>query len=76
MFFWMASKGSRQQERFDAFQDGVTARSAGKRLADNPFCLSSGAHKEWAEGWRATLDLDEDDDMESCRDRSNREIDG
>ncbi len=76
MFFWTASKASRQHERLDAFQDGVTARAAGKRLSDNPHCLSTTAHREWAEGWRATLDLDEDDDMESCRDRSDRNVGG
>jgi len=72
MFFWKALKTSHLAAGIDAFQQGVSARAAGKRISDNPHCLSTEAYTEWAEGWRATLDLDEDDDMDSCRDKTDR----
>lgn len=69
MFFWTAPKWARRATGLDAFKQGADARSAGKRLSDNPHCLASEAYREWAEGWRATLDLDEEDDLDSWRDR-------
>jgi hypothetical protein len=74
MFFWTALKTSRHGHPLDVFKEGADARAAGKRLSDNPHCVASDAHREWAEGWRATLDLDEDDDLESCRDRADRGV--
>ena len=71
MFFWSAHKATPHTAGCDVFKQGVDARFAGKRLSDNPHCLSTDAHREWADGWGATLDLDEDDDLDSCRDRAD-----
>ena len=71
MFFW-AGLRTTKREPLDFFQQGVTARAKGKPRLDNPHCAETEAHTEWLEGWRATFDLDEDDDCDSCRDRSDR----
>jgi hypothetical protein len=55
----------------DPFQEGVDARAKGKTLADNPYCIRTDDHIEWAAGWRATLDLDEDIDPASDRDHAS-----
>lgn len=49
------------------FRQGVDARAHGRRRADNPYDLKTIEHREWAAGWSATCDLDEDDDAQSTR---------
>lgn len=49
------------------FKQGVDARAAGRKRADNPYDLKTTEHREWAAGWAATCDLDEDDDPHSSR---------
>lgn len=70
MLFWQTWKNAHFGAQAGPFQQGVDARAAGIKAAANPFCVATEAHAEWLEGWRATHDLDEDDDFESCRDRS------
>lgn len=55
------------ESKRDCFQDGVDARAKGQALADNPHCIRTDDYAEWAAGWRATFDLDEDDDPTSLR---------
>ena len=54
-----------------SFQQGVEAREKGGRLADNPYCPGSAERAEWAKGWGATLDLDEEADPASDRIRDD-----
>lgn len=49
------------------FEEGADARARGKVLADNPYCIQTAEHAEWAAGWNALFDLDEDDDPASNR---------
>lgn len=56
----------------DCFQQGADARAAGKALSDNPYGIRTDEHADWADGWRATFDLDEDDDPASTRDDTVR----
>ena len=49
------------------FQQGVEAREGGRKRADNPYDIETDEHREWAAGWSATFDLDEDDDATSTR---------
>ena len=49
------------------FKRGMAARAARRKLADNPYNVRTPQHREWAAGWAATFDLDEDDDPESTR---------
>ena len=56
----------------DCFKQGMQARSEGLRLSENPFGVRTPEHREWAAGWAATLDLDEDDDPESTRVKPGR----
>ena len=57
----------------DRFQQGVEARAAGRTLGDNPYCIRTEDYAEWAAGWRATFDLDEDNDFTSDRDHASGE---
>ena len=52
------------------FEEGADARARGKVLADNPYCIQTTEHAEWAAGWRAVFDLDEEDDPASDRDHA------
>ena len=54
----------------DRFEEGVDARAAGRKLDDNPYCIRTEEHADWAAGWHATFDLDEENDPDSNRDRS------
>jgi ribosome modulation factor len=49
------------------FQQGVEAREGGRKPVDNPYDIETDEHREWAAGWSATLDLDEEDDPTSTR---------
>lgn len=49
------------------FKQGTEARERGMKPNDNPYDIETEEHKEWAAGWHATLDLDEDDDPVSMR---------
>ncbi len=49
------------------FKQGTRARAKGHPLADNPYDMQTPEHSEWAAGWSATFDLDEDDDPDSTR---------
>ena len=49
------------------FKQGTDARQDGRKLADNPYDIETDEHTEWAAGWRATFDLDEDEDAASMR---------
>ena len=51
----------------DCFTQGTQAREDGEALADNPYDIETEEHREWAAGWTATLDLDEDRDPDSMR---------
>lgn len=51
----------------ECFQQGTDARQAGHKPADNPYDIDTDEHREWAAGWSATFDLDEDDDPASTR---------
>ena len=62
-----------ERTRTKAFEEGADARARGQALADNPFCLNSEEHTEWAAGWRATFDLDEEDDPQSDRVKTDDE---
>lgn len=57
----------------DCFREGVDARAAGAALSDNPYGIRTEEHADWAAGWRATFDLDEDADPASTR---NDAVDG
>ena len=52
------------------FKQGIDARAAGRGRAENPYDLTTIEHREWAAGWAATCDLDEDDDPHSSRVKS------
>jgi hypothetical protein len=60
----------------DCFQEGANARAKGLKLADNPYSLLADGHAEWAAGWCATFDLDEEDDPASNRDHKSEEEKG
>ncbi len=49
------------------FQAGLNARHAGSKPSDNPYPIGSPERDEWGEGFRATCDLDEEDDPASDR---------
>lgn len=51
----------------DYFEEGVAARAGGKPVSDNPYCVGTVQRTEWDSGWKATLELDEDDDPASDR---------
>lgn len=51
----------------DCFQAGADARLQGKKPSDNPYPIGSEERAEWDEGYRATCDLDEEDDPASDR---------
>ncbi len=53
--------------REQCFAAGVEARAAGREEADNPYDPLSPQGHEWRAGWRATCDLDEEDDPASMR---------
>ena len=53
------------------FNQGVDARAQGKRPGDNPYCPGTAERAEWAKGWSAILDLDEDRDPGSLRVRDD-----
>ena len=55
----------------DRFGEGVDARASGKSLDDNPYCIRTDEHREWAAGWGATFDLDEENDPASSRDHAS-----
>ena len=71
-------RGSPMADRSTAserhFKEGMKARAAGKVLDDNPYGIRTDEHEEWAAGWSATFDLDEDDDPAS--DREPRDVPG
>ena len=54
------------------FKQGMQARADGLRISENPHGVRTPEHREWAAGWSATLDLDEDDDAESTRVKPGR----
>jgi hypothetical protein len=60
---------SRVASSTECFKQGVEARDHGRKLADNPYDLRTPEHKDWAAGWSATFDLDEDSDPASDRDQ-------
>lgn len=66
-------RAAKATERSDFFQEGVDARARGAALDDNPHCVRTDEHAEWAAGWGATFDLDEEDDPASDRDRPDTE---
>lgn len=72
---WTALRSSHPKTADGPFQQGVDARSAGWRCSHNPHPADTDAHTEWLAGWRATYDLDEDDDIESCRNRTGHLLD-
>ncbi len=43
-------------------QAGVEARQKGKRLLDNPYRMGCEQREEWAAGWSATVEIDDEDD--------------
>ena len=47
----------------DYFAEGVQAREDGKRATANPYCVGSEERHEWAEGFRATPENEDDDDL-------------
>ena len=51
----------------DYFEEGVEARADGRSQLDNPYRIGTDEHREWAEGWHAVCDLDEEDDPASTR---------
>lgn len=55
------------EQRADAFEQGVDARAQGRPQSANPYEPGTSERSEWAAGWNATFDLDEDDDPGSCR---------
>ena len=57
------------QRKTGEFEEGVDARAKGRKLDDNPYCIRTDEHAEWAAGWHAMFDLDEEDDPNSNRDR-------
>ena len=58
---------SREPDLQDCFQAGVAARQDGREISDNPYPIGSRERSEWTEGFRATCDLDEEDDPASDR---------
>ena len=56
------------------FERGMEARSSGLTLADNPHGPESPAGRDWAAGFSATFDLDEEDDPLSDRLRKEDEV--
>ena len=56
-----------------SFEEGAAARAAGTPSFDNPYCVGTEGRTEWAKGWSATFDLDEDDDPASTRDRPDKD---
>jgi hypothetical protein len=57
------------------FEDGVQARASGLKRADNPYDIETPEHAEWAAGWAARYDLDEDSDPASDRDQPVDDLD-
>lgn len=51
----------------DCFQAGADARVNGLKRSDNPYPVDGDERAEWDEGFKATCDLDEDDDPASDR---------
>ena len=51
----------------ECFDEGAGARAARKALNTNPYAAGTEERREWAAGWSATCDLDEDDDPLSSR---------
>ena len=49
------------------FTAGADARAAGTPQTENPYPPACPEHTEWAAGWQATFDLDEEDDPLSNR---------
>ena len=47
----------------DYFAEGVQAREDGKHARDNPYCVGSEERQEWTEGFRATPEKEEDDEL-------------
>lgn len=54
------------------FERGMKARSNGLCTSENPYAVNTPEYREWAAGWAATCDLDEDDDAESTRVKPGR----
>ena len=67
------SMSTNSEARSDFFREGSDARANGVALADNPYSVRTDEHAEWSAGWRATFDLDEEDDPASDRDHSKPE---
>jgi ribosome modulation factor len=51
----------------ECFKQGVDARQEGRKPGDNPYRIDTDEHREWTAGWKATPDLDEDEDPASTR---------
>ncbi len=51
----------------DCFQAGADAKAKGRPPSDNPHAVGSDERVEWDEGYRASCDLDEEDDPASDR---------
>lgn len=47
------------------FKEGRHARDAGIARRENPYAAGSEERAEWDAGWRATVDI-EDDDSDTC----------
>jgi hypothetical protein len=60
---------SRTPTQTQSFEEGVRARTAGMKPADNPYDLHTPEHDEWQAGLLALYDLDEDSDPVSDRDQ-------
>ena len=43
------------------FDQGMQARLDGKSVRDNPYCAGSDKRQEWDAGFRAKLDIEDDD---------------
>ncbi len=46
------------------FQEGLDARDLGKTLHDNPYGAGSRERHEWAAGFCATVDAEDDDKLQ------------
>ena len=57
----------------DIFNEGVAARAQGRPESTNPYGAGTSEREEWLEGWHATFDLDEEDDPNSSRIRSDED---
>ena len=47
----------------DYIVEGVLARENGKHATDNPYCVGSDERHEWTEGFRATVEKEDDGDL-------------